>query len=148
MKLVFNSFKIKSYFLYKDLIPDDLKFFLVYKFTCASCSSSYIAETCRHFKTRIEVHNKKDNKLHIFKHLHSITTFPLCVTLIIGIFYWLNDIWLLFPLCVTLIIAIFYWLNTIWLLLNLITTPMVSHLYLSSIIFILSDNNYQHLSLF
>ena len=51
-----------------------MKSFLVYKFTCASCSSSYIGETCRHFKTRIEEHIKKDNKSHIFKHLHSSKT--------------------------------------------------------------------------
>ena len=74
IKLVFNSFKIKNYFVYKDPIPNDLKSFLVYKFTCASCSSSYIGETCRHFKTRIEEHIKKDNKSHIFKHLHSSET--------------------------------------------------------------------------
>ena len=67
IKLVFNSFKIKNYFAYKDSFP-------VYKFTCASCSSSYIGETCRHFKTRIEEHIKKDNKSHIFKHLHSSET--------------------------------------------------------------------------
>ena len=60
IKLVFNSFKIKNYFSYKDQIPDDLKSFLVYKFTCASCSSSYIGETCHHFKTRIEEHIIKD----------------------------------------------------------------------------------------
>ena len=58
----------------KDPISDDLKFFLVYKFTCASCSCSYIGETCRHFKTGIEEHIKKDNKSHIFKHLHSTAT--------------------------------------------------------------------------
>ena len=52
INLVFNSFKIKNYFSYKDPIPNDLKYFLVYKFTCASCSSSYIGETCRHFKSR------------------------------------------------------------------------------------------------
>ena len=74
IKLVFNSFKIKNYFSYKDPIPNDLKSFLVYKFTCAGCSSSYICETCRHFKTRIEEHIKKDNKSHIFKHLHSTAT--------------------------------------------------------------------------
>ena len=74
IKLVFNSFKIKNSFAYKDPIPNDLKSFLVYKFTCASCSSSYIGETCRHFKTRIEEHIKKDNKSHIFKHLHSSET--------------------------------------------------------------------------
>ena len=40
IKLVFNSQKIKNYFFYKDSIPNDLKSFLVYKFTFASCSSS------------------------------------------------------------------------------------------------------------
>ena len=74
LRLVFNSYKIKNYFSYKDPIPDDLKSFLVYKFTCASCSSSYIGETCSHFKTRIEDFIKKDNKSHIFKHLHSTAT--------------------------------------------------------------------------
>ena len=74
IKLVFNSFKIKNYFTYKDPIPNDLKSFLVYKFTCASCSSSYIGDTCHHFKTRSEEHIKKDNKSHIFKHLHSSET--------------------------------------------------------------------------
>ena len=51
-----------------------MKSFLVYKFTCASCSSSYIGEICRHFKTKIEEHIKKDNRSHIFKHLHSSET--------------------------------------------------------------------------
>ena len=66
IKLVFNSFKVP--------IPDDLKSFLVYKFTCASCSSSYIGETCHHFKTGIEEHIKKYNKSNVFKHLHSTAT--------------------------------------------------------------------------
>ena len=74
IKLVFNLIKIKSYFSYKDTIPVDLKFFLVYKFTCASCSSSYFGETGRHFKTRIEEHVIKDKKSYIFKHLNSTTT--------------------------------------------------------------------------
>ena len=51
-----------------------MKSFLVYKFTCASSSSSYIGEPCRHFETRIEEFIKKDNKSHIFKHLHSTAT--------------------------------------------------------------------------
>ena len=51
-----------------------MKSFLVYKFTCASCSYSYIGKTCRHFKTRIEKHIKKVNKSHIFKHIHSTAT--------------------------------------------------------------------------
>ena len=74
IKLVFNSFKIKNYFLYKDAIPKDLKSFLVYTFTCASCSSTYIGETCCPFKTRTEEHIKTDNKSHNFKHLHSTAT--------------------------------------------------------------------------
>ena len=74
IKLAFSSFKIKTYFSYKDPIPNDLKSFLVYKFTCASCSSSYIGETCIHFKTRNEEHTKKDNKSRICKHLHSTVT--------------------------------------------------------------------------
>ena len=74
IKLVFSSFKIKNYFSYKDPIADNSKSLLVYKFTCASSSSSYIGETCLHFKTRIEEHIKKDSKSHIFKHLHSTRT--------------------------------------------------------------------------
>ena len=74
VKLGFNSFKNKNYFECKDPIPNDLKSFLVYKFTCASYSSSYISETCRNFKARIEEHIKKDNKSHICKHLHSSAT--------------------------------------------------------------------------
>ena len=34
-------------------------------------SFSYIGETCRHFKTRIQEHISMDNKSHIFKHPHS-----------------------------------------------------------------------------
>ena len=86
IKLVFSSFKIKSYFSCEDPIPDDLKSFLVYTFTCASCSSSYIGKTCHHFKTRTEEHMKRDIKSHI-KYLHSnITCFDsynsLCCKLI------------------------------------------------------------------
>ena len=40
----------------------------------SSCNSSYTGETCRHFKTTIKEHIKKDNKSHIFKHLHSTVT--------------------------------------------------------------------------
>ena len=70
-------------FSYKDPIPDDLKFFLVYKFTCASCNSSYIVETCGYFKTRIEEHIKKDNKSHFFLNIytpsqHALTHNSLC----------------------------------------------------------------------
>ena len=74
IKLVFNSFKFKKYFAYKDPISKDLKSFLVYKLTFAGCSSSCFGEIYRHFKIRIEEHIKKDIKSHIFKHLHSAAT--------------------------------------------------------------------------
>ena len=80
-KLVFTSFKIQNYFPYSDPIPRDLKSFLVYKFTCASCSSSYIGKTGGHFKIRIEEHIKKDNKSHIFKQLHPTATCLTCIIL-------------------------------------------------------------------
>ena len=41
----------------------DLLYFLI--------CSPIIGKACRHFKTRIEEHIKKDNKFHIFKHLLS-----------------------------------------------------------------------------
>ena len=62
IKVAFISFKVQNYFPYKDPIPDDLKSFLIYKFTCASCRSGYIGKTCHHFKTRIKEHIKKDSK--------------------------------------------------------------------------------------
>ena len=74
INLVFTSLKIKNYFSYKDPIPDNFKSFLVYKFTSASCSFSYIGKTCHHFKAKIQKHIRKDSKSHIFKHLHSTAT--------------------------------------------------------------------------
>ena len=71
LKLKMQKLKIKNYLSYTDTIPNDLKSFLVCTYTCASCSSSYVGKTCHHFKTRIEEHIKKENKSHIFKHLHS-----------------------------------------------------------------------------
>ena len=62
-----------SEFLSKSLL-NFLVNFLVYKFTWASCSSTYIGGTCRPFKTRVEKHIKKDNKSHVFKHQHSTAT--------------------------------------------------------------------------
>ena len=53
IKLISSLFKIKNYFSYKHPIPNNYKSFLVYNFTCPSCGSSSISETCRHFKTMI-----------------------------------------------------------------------------------------------
>ena len=49
-----------------------LKSFLVYKFVCARCNSCYIGETCRHFKTRIDEHVKKDKKYNIYINIYTI----------------------------------------------------------------------------
>ena len=53
----------------------------------------------------------------------------------------------LFSLSLTLIIGIFYCLSYISLLCHLITIHLVTNLCLSSIIFIISDTNYQYLLL-
>ena len=58
IKLVFNSFKIKNCFSYKDPIPYELKSFPVYSLTCTSYSSTYIGEPCCHVETRTEEHIK------------------------------------------------------------------------------------------
>ena len=63
IKPVFTSFKMTNYFSYKDPIPDDLKFFQVYTFTCANCSSSYIGETCRHFTLGLRKISKRITSL-------------------------------------------------------------------------------------
>ena len=57
---------MKNYFSYKDPIPDDLKHFLVYKFTFARYSSSNIGN--------IGLRNiKKEKNSNVSKHLHSTT---------------------------------------------------------------------------
>ena len=71
-KTVFTSFKINNYFSTKDKTPYFRKSFLVHKFVSARCNSSYIGETCRHFKTRIDEHVKKTkNLIYIYKLLHN-----------------------------------------------------------------------------
>ena len=52
-------------------MPHDFKSFLVYKFTCARCSSSYIGQTCHHLKTRIEKHIKKRIISVIFSNIYA-----------------------------------------------------------------------------
>ena len=71
LKIVFTFLKIISHFSTKDKTPYFLKSFLVYKFVCARCNSCYIGETCHHFKSRINVHAKKDKKTNIYKHQHN-----------------------------------------------------------------------------
>ena len=51
--IFYNTQTIYSIFPFKDVIPDELKSNLVYKYTCRICYSTYIGETTRHLKTRI-----------------------------------------------------------------------------------------------
>ena len=69
IKLVFTPFKIKSWFGVKDPIPAGLRLRVIYKFSCAGCSTCYVGETNRHFATRIREHLSSDKNSHIFKHL-------------------------------------------------------------------------------
>ena len=69
LKIALTSFKTNNYFSTKDKKSYFWKSFLVYKFVCATCNSCYIGETCRHFKTRIDEHVKKDKKSNIYEHL-------------------------------------------------------------------------------
>ena len=59
IKLVFNSFKTKNYFSYKNPIPNDFKFSLINEFTFVSHSSSYFGQSYCCFKTRIEKNVKR-----------------------------------------------------------------------------------------
>ena len=65
----FTPFKIGSLFSSTDRLPNALRSFIVYKFTCAGCQSCYIGETRRHLATRIKEHLVTDKKSHITKHL-------------------------------------------------------------------------------
>lgn len=57
LRLIFcNNNTIANMFPYKDLIPQDVKSNIVYKYSCGMCDSTYIGETTRHYKTRIAEH--------------------------------------------------------------------------------------------
>ena len=70
IRIVFSSFTIKTFFSFKDPIPDALKSLVVYQFTCAGCNSRYIGETSRHFATRVKEHLSTDKNSHVYKHLN------------------------------------------------------------------------------
>ena len=53
----------------KDFIPNSLKSYVVYQFTCASCGVRYIGETNRHFNTHVNEHLFRDKNSDVLKHL-------------------------------------------------------------------------------
>ena len=51
-----NSFKIKSFFQYKDQLTVDLCSNIIYRYTCGTCNSSYIGSTIKQSKIRFCQH--------------------------------------------------------------------------------------------
>ena len=57
LRLIFsNNFSIARMFPFKDRVPKRLQSRVVYKYCCGICNSTYIAETTRHYTTRISEH--------------------------------------------------------------------------------------------
>ena len=70
IKLVLTSFKIKTYFSYKVPIPDHLKSFLVYEFTCASCSLAILGKHVLILKLGLRNISKRITS-HIFSNIYT-----------------------------------------------------------------------------
>ena len=57
LRVIFQtSNRLKNYFRFKDSVPETLRSNLIYKFSCGSCTISYISTTYRHFKLRVSKH--------------------------------------------------------------------------------------------
>ena len=69
INIVLTPFKIGSLFSSKDRLPNALRSFVVYKFSCAGYQSCYIGKTRVHLATRIKEHLVTDKKSQIMKHL-------------------------------------------------------------------------------
>ena len=58
-----NSFKISSFFHYKDRLPSELPLSVVYCFTCSSCRAECIGSTSRAFKVRYDEHVGQSSRM-------------------------------------------------------------------------------------
>ena len=67
VNIVLTSLKVADVFHVKDLLPQSLKWFIVYKSVGPDCDACFISETTRHLSTRIKKHLKTDKKSHIFE---------------------------------------------------------------------------------
>ena len=57
VKIAFKTYnRLKNYFSFKDVVPEHLRFWQIYNFTCGSCNASYIGKTFRHMKVRVSEH--------------------------------------------------------------------------------------------
>ena len=70
IKLVFVPYKIKSLLSAKNAISKLSRSRIVYKFSCAGCSTCYVGETNRHLATHVREHLTSDKNSHIFQHIH------------------------------------------------------------------------------
>jgi hypothetical protein len=57
-----NSFKISSFFTYKDMLPVNMRSSLVYQFRCAQCASAYVGMTSRYLYSRVAEHKGRSCK--------------------------------------------------------------------------------------
>ena len=48
--------RLRNYFRFKDSLHETLRSNLIFKFSCGSCTASYIGKTYRHFKVRVSEH--------------------------------------------------------------------------------------------
>ena len=54
LRVIFQTnYRLRNYFRFKDSVPETLRSNLIYKFSCGSCTASYIDKTYRHFKVRV-----------------------------------------------------------------------------------------------
>ena len=57
LNVVFTSNnRLRNSFHFKDILPNELKSFILYKFTCGTCNGTYLGETERHFIVRSYEH--------------------------------------------------------------------------------------------
>ena len=57
LKVVFQTtYRMSSYFRFKDKFPSSLTSGVIYEYTCATCNDSYIGCTIRYFEKRLEEH--------------------------------------------------------------------------------------------
>ena len=82
VNIVFSSnCKLRSFFLFKDKIPKNLRSGVLYKFCCSSCKTTYIGKSIRHFQIRYSEHlgiSVLTNKPYTFNHKNSTSVNSHC----------------------------------------------------------------------
>ena len=65
IKIAFSTFKLESLFSTKDNVPYGLTSYVVYKFLCAGCKTSYVGETLGNIWKLIKVLTLTDTSLKV-----------------------------------------------------------------------------------